>query len=327
MSPATEPLVRGLALALSVLLVACGAAERSAEPSPIAATPRASAPPAPTAAASAALDQGCGDPTASLRPQGPLPSPANLPGGSFMKAISERGRLIVGVPGDTPLFGYLNPSSKQIEGFDVDVGKQIARALFGDENRVDLRPMTPALGIPAIQNGTVDLVVGSLSMNCARWKQINFSTVYYSSGQRVLVSKSSTVQGLQDLTDKRVCAPAGTTFLDTVAHAASHPIAVAVTNQSDCLALLQLGQVDAVSVDESVLFGFAAQDLSVKVVGPRLSTEPYGAGVSQAHPEFVRYVNAVLERMRTDGTWTSMYNRWLGRFGPAPAPPPATYRD
>lgn len=327
MSSAPGQLSRGLAVGVVAVLVGCGAANQSAAGTPIPATPRLAASPAPTAAASATLDQGCGDPTASLRPQGPLPAPGNLPGGSYMKTISERGRLILGVPGDTPLFGYMNPNSKQMEGLDVDIGKQVARALFGDENRVDLRAITPALGIAALQNGTVDLVVGSLTMTCAGWKQINFSTQYYASGQRVLVTKSSTVQSLQDLTDKRVCAPAGTSFLDNVIRAPNHPVAVSVANQSDCLALLQLGQVDAVSIDESVLFGFAAQDQSVKVVGPKLSTEAYAVGVSQAHPEFVRFVNAVLERLRADGTWTSLYNRWLGRFGPAPAPPPATYRD
>ena len=135
------------------------------------------------------------------------------------------------------------------------------------------------------------------------------------------------MQGIQDLGGKRVCAPAGTLSFATVAKAAGHPIPVGVADQADCLALLQMGEVDGVSSDEALLLGFAAQDQSVKVVGPKLNSMPYGLGVSQAHPEFVRYLNAVLERMRTDGTWTAAYNRSVARLGGPATPPVPAYRD
>jgi polar amino acid transport system substrate-binding protein len=244
-----------------------------------------------------------------------------------MKTIYDRGKLVAGVSQDTLLFGYLNPFTNQLEGFDIDLVKQVARAIFGDDSHIEFRVITPAQRIPLLQNGSVDLVARTFTINCARWKQVAFSTAYYNAGQRILVPNDSPVRGLEDLGGKKVCAPAGTTSIDNLAKAPSHPVPVAVPDQTDCLVRLQQGQVDAVSIDDVVLQGLAAQDPSLKLVGPKFTTEPYGIAINPAHADFVRFVNAVLERIRADGTWKDIYTRWLGRFGPAPTPPAATYKD
>lgn len=311
-------------LAAVLLLAACGAEAPAAQPSLAGGTP-----PAATAAtaATAPPDTGCGDPAASLRPPGATPAPGAFPAASFMRTVQARGRLVVGVPADTLLFGHRNPTTKQLEGFDVDVARHVARVMFGADDHVELRPLAPAERIPAVRDGTVDLVADMLTMTCAAWRQVDLSTAYYLSGQRVLVGRSSPAQGIQDLGGRRVCAPAGTPAYAVVARAPARPIPVGVTDAADCLALLQLGEVDGVSSDEALLLGFAAEDRSVRVVGPRLTSEPYGLGVSQAHPEFVRYLNAVLERMRADGSWSAAYDRWLATPGGPAAPPRPLYRD
>ena len=81
------------------------------------------------------------------------------------------------------------------------------------------------------------------------------------------------------------------------------------------------------STDDTILAGLAAQDPYTKVIGDRFTEEPYGMAMSRDHPEFTRFVNAVLDRERADGTWKRLYTTWLGRFGPTPEPPPAQYRD
>jgi polar amino acid transport system substrate-binding protein len=81
--------------------------------------------------------------------------------------------------------------------------------------------------------------------------------------------------------------------------------------------------VAAISTDDSILDGLAAQDPWTKIIGPPLTSEPYGLAISKQHPEFVRFVNAVLQQLRTDGQWKSIYTRWLG--APAKDPPPAHY--
>jgi polar amino acid transport system substrate-binding protein len=88
--------------------------------------------------------------------------------------------------------------------------------------------------------------------------------------------------------------------------------------------LLQQGAVAAISTDDSILAGLAAQDPWTKLVGPRFSSEPYGLAISRQHPDFVRFVNAVLQQLRANGKWAASYARWVGT--PVPAPPPAHYK-
>jgi len=92
---------------------------------------------------------------------------------------------------------------------------------------------------------------------------------------------------------------------------------------TDCLVLLQQGDVVAISTDDSILDGLAAQDPWTKIIGKPLTSEPYGLAISKQHPEFVRFVNAVLQQLRTDGQWEASYAHWLGH--PVPPPPQAKY--
>ena len=102
-----------------------------------------------------------------------------------------------------------------------------------------------------------------------------------------------------------------------------HAIAVQVPYWTDCLVRLQQGDVVAISTDDSILDGLAAQDPWTKIIGKPLTDEPYGLAISKQHPEFVRFVNAVLQQLRTDGQWAASYRQWIG--APAPKPPAAQY--
>ena len=104
------------------------------------------------------------------------------------------------------VFGYLNPRTNKIEGFDVDIVKEIARAIFGDPEKVDLKGMPSAARIPSLMEGTVDIVVSTMTITKARMEQIDFADVYYESGQMILVPGSSEITGIQDTAGKRVCA-------------------------------------------------------------------------------------------------------------------------
>ncbi len=283
----------------------------------------AQATPAPAAAS-------CANAVASLRPPATLPAPGQMPAGTYMRTIQDRGRLVAGVSSDTLLFGFLNPLDGQIEGFDIDVLHQIAQAIFGDTNpsRFEFRAITTAERIPRLQDGSVDIVGRTFTITCDRRTQVDFSTVYFAANQRVLVRKDSPAKGIQDLGGKKVCATTGSTSIQNIAQAASKPIPVAVADFTDCLVAFQNGEVDAISTDDAILAGLKAQDPYALIVGNGFSPQPYGLGIGLNHPEFTRFVNGVLDRMRADGTWTALYNRWLApSLGPAPAPPPAAYRD
>ena len=271
--------------------------------------------------------QNCGDPTASLRP-GALPAPNALPAGSTMAKIRAKGKLVVGVDQNTFQFGFRNPFTGNVEGFDIDMAKQVATAIFGTPSALQLRILTSSQRIPALKSGEVDIVIRTMTINCERLKDVDFSSVYYQANQKVLVKEASKITGIEELGGKRVCATAGSTSLANIARSPAKPVPVQVSDWTDCLVMLQQNQVSAVSTDDTILAGLVAQDPFTQVVGKSLEAEPYGMAIAKEHTDFVRFVNAVIERMRTNGTWTATYQRWLADLlGPPPAPPVARYRD
>ena len=124
-----------------------------------------------------------------------------------------------------------------------------------------------------------------------------------------------------------MCAAAASTDLAVVAAAASRPVAVSAPEVIDCLVLLQLGQIAAVSNDDALLLGLAAQDPTTRIVGASLDHEPYGIMMAKDAADLVRFVNGVLARMRADGTLAALYRRWLPPGATAPPVPAARYRD
>ncbi|WP_250008029.1 glutamate ABC transporter substrate-binding protein [Actinoplanes sp. M2I2] len=266
------------------------------------------------------------DPRASLRPAGALPAPGDMPPGSYMATIQERGRLILGTSQDTLLFSSRNPFSGRIEGFDVDMGRQVAQAIFGDPDKIQIKVIGYDQRVSSAADGTVDLVADTMTANCERWTDVNFSSVYYEAGQKVLVSKSSTAKSIDDLGGKKICSAAGSTSFDNIGKVRTRPVAVARPAFGDCLVAFQRNEVDGISTDDTILAGMAAQDPYAKVIGRRFTEEPYAMAMGKSNPEFTRFVNAVLERNRADGTWRKTYDKWLGDVGPAPTPPKARYR-
>jgi polar amino acid transport system substrate-binding protein len=289
--------------------------------------PAAPASPSPTPAPSGSPPPQCRNPTASYDPDRQLPSPNDLPAGSTMARIAERGRLIAGVSADTYLLGSRNPLNGRIEGFDIDMVKAVTKAIFGDETKYQLKVITAAQRIPALQEGEVDLVARNMTITCDRWTQIAFSSEYYRSGQKILVRKGSKATSLADLKGQKVCAPRGTSSMENLIKLAPEAIPVGSDNHTGCLVLFQQSEVAAITGDDTVLAGLAAQDPYAIVPEQRAFTqEPYGLGIPAKNVDFVRFVNARLAQMRSDGEWTAIYNRWLAdSLGPAPSPPRAVY--
>ena len=267
-----------------------------------------------TAAASAST---CNPEASSIRPSGP---PA-VTAGSYMAKIRARGYLIAGVDQSTYHFGFLNPLDGQIEGFDIDMIRAVAKAIFGNPDKVEFKAISDDQRIPDILNGSVDIVAHTMTITCQRLQQVDFSSVYFDAAQRVLVLDNSPATSLADLKGQKVCATAGSDSLATISAAGAIP--VSVPYWTDCLVLLQQYDVAAISTDNSILAGLAAQDPFTKLIGPPLTNEPYGLAISKQHPDFVAFVNAVLQQLRTDGQWAASYAHWVGT--PVPAPPAAQY--
>jgi polar amino acid transport system substrate-binding protein len=265
----------------------------------------------------------------SYRPAGPLPQAGHMPPGSTMAAIVKRGRLIAGVDQNSYLLGYRDPLTGQLDGYEIALLRRISTALFGSPDRIQFRTITSAARIPVLTTdpNRVDIVIDSMTVNCERWKSVAFSSDYLHAGQRVLVSRTSTATSIKDLGGKKVCAAKQSTSIATLARMRNPSvIPVGVDDWTDCLMLMQLGQVDAASTDDTILMGLAAQDPNTKVIGPRFTDEPYGLAMQPKQTDFVRFVNAVLEQMREDGSLKALATKWLGDNALF-APPTAEYRD
>ncbi|MCT7658655.1 glutamate ABC transporter substrate-binding protein [Mycobacterium deserti] len=315
----------GALLAAAAMLTGCGQAA-SVMPSPMVTlappTPAGmeEMPPQPARAPVEPEDE-CNR-TASLRP-----FDTKAEADAAVQNIRARGRLIVGLDIGSNLFSFRDPISGDITGFDVDIAGEIARDIFGTPSQVEYRILSSADRIAALQNNQVDVVVKTMTITCERKKQVNFSTVYFSANQRILAPRDSTIAQAPDLSGRRVCVAKGTTSLQRIQQITPPPLVVGVVTWADCLVALQQRQVDAVSTDDSILAGLVAQDPYLHIVGPSLNEEPYGIGINLQNTGLVRYVNGTLERIRRDGTWNTLYRKWLTVLGPAPSPPYARYVD
>ncbi|MGB8407774.1 MAG: transporter substrate-binding domain-containing protein [Mycobacterium sp.] len=315
--------VRIAAVAAVVMMVAgCGEAPPvPAPPSILVAPPTpagmeiTTAPPSPPPIESA-------DCTGSLRP---FPTPALA--AAAVSNIHDRGRLIVGLDIGSNLFSFRDPISGQITGFDVDIAGEVARDIFGTPSQVEYRILSDTERIQALQHNQVDIVVKTMSITCDRRKLVNFSTEYFSAHQRILAARDSAIVRASDLSGKRVCSVKDTTSMQRVEAISPPPIAVGAVTWADCLVALQQRQADAVSTDDAILAGLMAQDPYLHIVGPSMGQEPYGIGINLQNTGLVRFVNGTLERIRRDGTWNTLYRKWLTVLGPAPAPPVPRYVD
>lgn len=329
-------LVPAVALGLALSLVAACSGDATLPSDVTGSVPEQSAPATTTPPACSQDEIDNDDATRSFAPDGPLPSPDSLPDGSRMQEIRDSGHLVVGVSGDTLLFGARNPLTGEIEGFDIDMLKEVARAIFGPDgdSKIVYKVITYAQRLPSLESGAVDIVAHSMTITCNRWLRINFSSEYFAAGQKLLVLKGSPITGKDTLigSGARVCAPEGSTNIDLLTAKDTPFTGITVIGKpdiSDCLVALQQGEADVLTGDDTVLAGMAVQDPNTAVVGDAFTKEPYGLGFNKADDDFVKFVNALLEEMRTDGRWADIYQTWLidtGAFtGTVPDPPAATY--
>ncbi len=314
-----------IAVVTATVLAGCGRTEYTMAPAvPTLAPPTpagmAEMPPEPPQPPNPG-DDNC-DRTASLRP---FTNKADAD--AAVAAIRTRGRLIVGLDIGSNLFSFRDPITGEITGFDVDIAGEVARDIFGTPSQVEYRILSSADRISALQSNAVDIVVKTMTITCERRKQVNFSTVYFTAYQRILAARESPIAQAADLSGKRVCVARGTTSLKRVQEIAPPPIIVTVVTWADCLVALQQREVDAVSTDDSILAGLVAQDPYLHIIGPNMAEEPYGIGINLENAGLVRFVNGTLERIRRDGTWNTLYRKWLTVLGPAPAPPTPRYLD
>ncbi len=236
-----------------------------------------------------------------------------FPAGSTMAKLQEAGEITVGVKFDVPLFGFKNPQTGEVEGFDVDLAQRVA-----DELGVELK-LEEAISdnrIPYLQDGTVDLVFSTMTITTDRDAEIDFSRPYYIAHGRILVPGDSEIADVNDLGEgTTVCTALDSTYETTVLPEQAPDAEIKTPDSySECFAQLQRGSVDALVTDDVILAGFLQQDETMQIVGPDLTTDPYGAGVKEGDKEFADFVSGVLDETLEDGTWQELYDQWVGQY-------------
>jgi len=278
---------------------------------------------------------GCGDDGAKTTAPSVTTTTATGPpkftAGTAMATIQSKGKLIVGTKFDQPLFGLKNPTNGQVEGFDVEIAKIVARAIFGNDitNKVEYQEATSKVRETVIQDGKVDIVVATYTINDDRKKVVDFAGPYYVAGQDILVKKANTtITGVDSLAGKKVCTVQGSTSLTNVQKFAPQAdVSITFDKYSLCIEALKDGRVEAVTTDNVILLGFINDDpANLKLVNKPFTTEPYGIGVKKDDTAFRTFVNDTLEKAYKDGSWKKAWDDTAGKTGQAAPTPPAVNR-
>lgn len=235
-------------------------------------------------------------------------------GGGQHPSILDKETLVVGVKPDQPGLGLLK--NGRYEGFDVDVARYVTRKLGFTDVRFTSAPS--ARREEMLQRGEVDLILASYSITPERLTKVGFAGPYYVAHQDTLVRASDTQIGnVRDLQGKRLCQVTGSNSWKRVMEEREVAVnLVKADSYSDCVEKLKAGQVDAVSTDDLILAGFAAnQGGAVKIVNAPFTNERYGVGIKREDVAGCEAVNRAISEMYLDGTAEKLLKKWFGSTG------------
>ncbi|RLK53030.1 glutamate ABC transporter substrate-binding protein [Microbacterium telephonicum] len=242
------------------------------------------------------------------------PAPT-VDGSPTVEKITERGSVKIGVKEDQPNLGYLDPTTNERTGFDVDIARWIAASLGYDEDQIEFQAIPSANREQALINGDIDYYVGTYSITDKRKESISFAGPYFITGQGLLVAADNdAITGVDSLTaEETVCSVTGSTSIQRIKDETPAKTTEFDT-YSQCVEALKNGQADAVTTDEAILIGYAAQDPdNLKIAGEPFSEERYGVGIAKGDTAFAEFINTTM----TDNPeiWDAIFEKNLGPAG------------
>jgi glutamate transport system substrate-binding protein len=237
-------------------------------------------------------------------------------GGAGGTAESES--ITIGIKYDQPGLGQKEGDS--FKGLDVDVARYVAKELGYEGDKVVFKETPSAQRETAIQGGQVKLIFATYSITDARKEKVSFAGPYFIAGQDLLVRADNTdITGPDTMSGKTLCSVTGSTPAENIKKNYAETVKLFEQDTySKCVEALAGGSVDAVTTDNVILAGFAAQPQykgKLKVVGKPFSTEKYGVGMTKGDTEMCGKVNAALEKMVSDGSWQKAVDDNVGPSG------------
>lgn len=229
--------------------------------------------------------------------------------------IKTKGVLVAGVKDSTPPFGYIDETSRQIVGYDIDFIQALAKKLGV---KVELKPVTSASRMPQLQEGHIDIIAATMTKNAERAKVIDFSHAYFVTGQK-FIAKKGTVNSLKDLEGKKIGTAKGSTSEQNVAKAIPTATVLSFDDYPQAFLALQQGKVSAITTDEAILAGILAKSPNksdYEITNVQISDEPYGLGMRKDDTNLVNFVNQTLLEMEKSGEAKVIFEKWFGPTTP-----------
>ena len=252
----------------------------------------------------------------------------SFPEGTTMARLKAAGKVTVGTKFDQPLFGLKNLEGKP-EGFDVEIAKLIAGEMGISPDNITWVETVSANREPFIQQGKVDFVVATYTINDKRKKVVDFAGPYYQAGQDIMVAKGNPlgITGPEGLSGKRVCSVSGSTPAENIKTNYPQAKLTEFDVYSKCAEALKNKQVDAVTTDNVILLGLISKDQDAfELVGKPFTKEPYGIGVKKGDTAFRGFINDVLAKIEQDGRWMQAWTSTAGKVAEGQPTPPAIDR-
>ncbi|MGN7978717.1 glutamate ABC transporter substrate-binding protein [Microbacterium sp. 22195] len=238
-----------------------------------------------------------------------------LDGSPTFDAMKKRDGVVIGVKEDQPGLGYLDATTGERTGFDVDIARWIAASLGFDEKQITFKPIASVNREQSIVNGDIDYYVGTYSITDKRKTQIDFAGPYFVTGQGLLIRKGDPdADKLEDFNGKTVCSATGSTPIQNIKANFPQIKTQEYDLYSACVQDLLDKKVDAVTTDQAILIGFAAQyPDELKVTGGLFTEERYGVGLKKGDTALQQHINTLF----TDGhdTWQKIFDKNLGKSG------------
>ncbi|BBX07239.1 glutamate ABC transporter substrate-binding protein [Mycolicibacterium aichiense] len=233
-------------------------------------------------------------------------------------------KLVIGTKFDQPGLGLKNPDGT-MSGFDVDVAKYVAKELGYPEDKIEWKESPSGQRENLIQNGQVKYIVATYSITDSRKQKVDFAGPYLVTGQSLLVRADNTdITGAESLqNNKKLCSVSGSTPAQRIKDKYPGVQLQQYDTYSACVEALKNGAIDAVTTDEVILAGYAAQSPGAfKIVGQPFSEERYGIGLKKDDKELCTKITDAVKKMEADGSWKAAFDKNLGPAGiTAPAPP------
>ncbi|GGP16586.1 glutamate ABC transporter substrate-binding protein [Nonomuraea glycinis] len=253
----------------------------------------------------------------------PVAAAADILPGSTMEKIKQRGELIVGGSLDAPLLSQQNPTTGEVEGFDADMGKALAKYIIG-EPKVKIVNSASETREALLANGTVDVVFQTYTITPERAEQVAFAGPYYTSGLTIAVKKGTTgITKPEDLDGKKVLAGANTPAIPAIEKLAPKAEIITFGTDPELMQALKQDRGVAYVQDETLLIANAQKDPSIEIVTKPFTSDPYGIGLKHGDEQFKTFVNAWLKKTQDAGLWQQIWKNSIGTVvtGDAPAPP------